>query len=305
MKNIIIAILALILLACDSQEKEPNTQNDTDQEAENFKDEGNAISSQSLFNSNNDYLRSVIEIDQESIEIDLLKNMLKLRARKIKDIDIEKCPKVDYIEISDLGSENSGRRLQVNSDYTRPSESIVKLNYLLRQAVGTTVELRFEIEDENLAKKYKTNAFKRFEITKLTTLNRAEFEAALDFVMQLKKVVLSGDNNKLKSLVDYNDELGLYYSEKEEFNLPIDEAFFREVNRDKMRYGYQTLYRNDSDNEIVFLRLYYDEERETFVFLAADSYIYTDEYTLGASGGFIYFTKVNGKFKIVNTIAAG
>lgn len=262
------------------------------------------------------FSQPLIEIDQETIELDLNKETVTVQLKKVADFPHSYTPRIEELEISSVGSNNEDVSVQISTNFFTPSNVLTKLNEFIKQPVGSTIKLKLSAFSYSSAKEIKEANIQGLAITNLVVVDQAEFDEALDFFLQLKKVILSGDQVKLKELVDYNyifpdgskwmDYTGADEEQPEVF-LPIENKDIQKITRANLKDGYYTISRSVKDNNISYFRFYFNDYFKCYSLMYINTYLkFIDGETDGEGwSGLISIAKVNGKYKIVRLDAAG
>lgn len=262
------------------------------------------------------FSESFIEIDQKSITVDLNSYEITIHFKKVAEFPYNYTPRIEALEISSVGSNNEDVSVQISTNFFKPSNVLTKLNEFIKQPVGSTIKLKLSAFSYSSAKEIKEANIQGLAITNLVVVDQEEFDEALNFILQLKKVILSGDQVKLRELVDYNyifpdgskwmDYTGADVKQPEVF-LPIEKKDIQKITHANLKDGYYTISKSVKDNHIAYFRFYFNDYFKCFSLMYSNTYIkYIDGETDSEGwGGYIAIAKVNGKYKIVRLDAAG
>lgn len=301
MKNIItLALMALILVAYSAEAKKKKKEK---------------YSFQVMKGKIKGFSERFIEIDQESIEFDINADYVTVQFKKVAEFPHNYTPRIEELVVSSMKDEKGEPKVKLTTRAYKPSDAIAKLNDLIKQSVGSTVKVKLYNQSYFEMEELKQPKLKWLAISELTIINQSELDEAIDFVLQVKKIVNSENKKKLKELFysDYvfpNGESWNYFKEikdLDEIYLPIDKEYMQKLTRENLMKGYYTVYSNVKSNNIKYFNFYYDEYYNAYCLSFMDTHIeFIEDETEGdGSGGMIYFAKVNGKFKIVNIDVAG
>lgn len=262
------------------------------------------------------FSQPLIEIDQETIDLDLKTETVTVKLKKVADFPLNYTPRIEALEISSVGSKNEDVSLEITTNFFTPSNTLKKLNEFIMQPVGSTIELKLSTFSYYTSKEIKDANIQGMALTNLVIVDQAEFEEALDFVMQIKKIVQSNDINKLKELVDFDyvfpdGSKWMDYTgedvEQPEVYLPIEKEDIQKITRANLKDGYYTISKSVKDNNISYFRFYFNDYFKCYSLMYTNTYIKFIDGETDSEGhsGIISFAKVKGKFKIVRLDAAG
>lgn len=263
------------------------------------------------------FSQPLIEIDQETIELDLKKETVTVQLKKVAEFPYNYTPRIEALEINSIGSNNedvTGIEIYASSnDYNNHEVLLQKLKEFILQPVGSTinVELSFRVYFYTSAKQLAKADIKGLALTDLFIVDQAEFDEVLDFVLQIQEVVKNKDKAKLNSMIVFNYVFpnGSEFIEHEsqfmepEFYFPIDNEFMSKLTRENLKTGNYTLIYDKKKNIDRHFKLYYDSYTDAYCLYFFDGPVEDlyDGLDDDGSAEVIYLKKLNGKFKIVGT----
>lgn len=257
----------------------------------------------------------LIEIDQQTIDIDVINYVATVRFKKVADFPHNYVPRLEELKIESPGDDENGIPVQLSIDFFRPSDVKRKLNELINQPVGSTVEVKLEAycsdTPEDIARAKKEGA----GITLLTIIDQAKYNEAIDFAVKISKIITSNGNTIPSDMIykgyvyPSGDSASLrYYDVSENTFSPIEEEYMKKVTREKLSKGSIIFKQSKKENLLVYMELCYNSFVDAFAWRFTSTYMkyIEDDDTCGEGyAGIIFFKKINGKFMIVDLMAAG